>query len=134
MSKYVFPAIFTKEESGLFSIAFPDVKCCFTQGKNIVDGIEMAKDALCLMLYDMEERGEKIPAPSDIKSIKCGKNEFATLISCDTMDYRIFFENKSDKKTLTVPHWLNIMAERKGINFSQVLQTALKKELNITDR
>lgn len=134
MAKYVYPAIFTKEENGLFSIAFPDIEGCYTQGKDMSDGIDMAVDALCLMLYDMEERGAEIPAPSDIKAIKCGKNELVTLISCDTMEYRIYFENKADKKTLTVPHWLNIMAERKGINFSQVLQTALKKELNITDR
>ncbi len=133
--KYAYPAIFTfDKDDNVYYVNFPDIKNCFTDGKTITEALEMAVDALCLMLYDMEERGEKIPAPSDIKSIRCGKNEFVTLISCDTTDYRIFFENKSDKKTLTVPHWLNIMAQRKGINFSQVLQTALKKELNITDR
>lgn len=134
MAKYAFPAIFTLEENGVYSIDFPDVDGCYTQGDDMTDGIAMAQDALCLMLYDMEERGVEIPAPSDIKSVKCGDNEFVTLISCDTMDYRIYFDNKAVKKTLTIPHWLNVMAERKGINFSAALQNALKEQLGVTDR
>ncbi len=127
MAKYVYPAVFTPEENGGFSIAFPDVEGCFTQGKNMADGIEMAQDALCLMLYDIEEREGDIPAASDIKSVQCGADEFVTLISCDTLEYRMFYDNKADKKTLTVPHWLNVMAERKGANFSAILQSGLKE-------
>ena len=127
MAKYVYPAVFTKEENGVFSIAFPDVRGCFTQGKNMADGIKMAEDALCLMLYDMEEREAEIPAASDIKEIQCGTDEFVTLIFCDTLEYRMFFDNKADKKTLSVPHWLNVMAERKGANFSAILQSGLKQ-------
>lgn len=131
MARYVYPAIFTPEKDGGYSIAFPDVEGCFTQGKDMADGIEMAEDALCLMLYDMEERGEEIPAPSGIKAVKCNADEFVTLISCDTMEYRIYFDNKAVKKTLTVPNWLNVMAERQGVNFSAVLQNALKEQLGI---
>lgn len=127
MAKYVYPAIFTPEDNGGFSIAFPDVEGCYTQGKDMADGIEMAQDALCLMLYDIEEREGDIPAASDIKSVRCGADEFVTLISCDTLEYRMFYDNKADKKTLTVPHWLNVMAERKGANFSAILQSALKE-------
>ncbi|MCM1335994.1 MAG: type II toxin-antitoxin system HicB family antitoxin [Bacteroides sp.] len=132
MAKYVYPAIFTPEKNGGFSIAFPDVEGCYTQGKNMADGIEMAEDALCLMLYDMEERGSAIPAASDIKAVQCGKDEFVTLISCDTLEYRMFYDNKADKKTLTVPHWLNVMAERKGANFSAILQRGLKEFCGIS--
>lgn len=127
MAKYVFPAIFTPEKKGGYSIAFPDVECCYTQGKDMADGIEMAQDALCLMLYDMEESGKKIPAPSDIKSVKCGADDIVTMIYCDTLEYRIYFDNKAVKKTLTVPSWLNTMAERKGANFSAILQNGLKE-------
>lgn len=56
------------------------------------------------------------------------------MIVCDTMDYRIYFDNKAVKKMLTVPHWLDIMAQRKGINFSAVLQKALKEQLGVTDK
>lgn len=131
MARYVFPAVFTPEEKGVFSIAFPDIEGCYTQGDNMGDGIYMAEDALCLMLYTMEERGVEIPVPTDIKSVKCGDDEIVTLISCDTMDYRIYFDNKAVKKTLTIPHWLNVMAEKKGVNFSAVLQEALKEKLGV---
>ena len=38
---------------------------------------------------------------------------------------------KSVKKTLSIPAWLNDAATAQGINFSQVLQDALKKQLHI---
>lgn len=129
-TKYVYPAIFTKEECG-YSVNFPDVENCFTSGATLVEAIEAAQDVLCLMLYDMEERKEPAPNSTDISSVKCEKNEFCTLIDCDTMDYRKFYDKKAIKKTLTIPSWLNAMAEREEINFSAVLQKALRAELNI---
>jgi len=54
-----------------------------------------------------------------------------TLIRCDTIEYRKFFDNRAVKKTLTIPAWLNTMAERQGVNFSMILQNALKAELHI---
>ena len=60
-----------------------------------------------------------------------GENEFVSLVSCDTIAYRKFFDNKAVKKTLSIPSWLNDMAERADINFSGTLQEALKAKLNI---
>ena len=91
----------------------------------------MASDALCLMLYDMEEGGETIPPASDVKDIHPGDNEIVTLVACDTIEYRKFYDNRAVKKTLSIPAWLNTMAERAGVNFSMTLQTALKRELDI---
>lgn len=133
MAKYVFPAIFTPEKEGGFSVNFPDI-VCFAQGEDMADAIDMAKDALCLTLYDMEERKESPPEPSDIKSVKCDKDEFVTLISCDTLEYRRYFDKKAVKKTLTIPSWLNDLAVDNNINFSNLLQTALMKELNVEQR
>ncbi|MBR1530242.1 MAG: toxin-antitoxin system, antitoxin component, HicB domain protein [Oscillospiraceae bacterium] len=53
------------------------------------------------------------------------------MVACDTLEYRKFFDKKAVKKTLTIPNWLNIMAERAGVNFSAVLQEALLEKLNI---
>ena len=85
------------------------------------------------MLYDMEESGKVIPAPSDALEIEktLGNNEFISLVSCDTLEYRQYFDQKAVKKTLTIPSWLNTLAEREGINFSSVLQAALKRTLGI---
>lgn len=131
--KYAYPAILTYDpEESCYYVNFPDIECCYTDGKTIPEAIEMGSDALCLMLYDMEEREENIPAASDIRTVKCGANDIVTLISCDTLEYRMFFDNKADKKTLTVPHWLNVMAERKGANFSAILQSGLKEFCGIS--
>lgn len=131
MAKYVYPAIFTKENSGQYYIVFPDFEACFTQGDDMQDGLFMANDVLCLTLYGMEENGESIPVPSDPLKIKAGDNEFITLVSCDTLEYRKFYDNKAVKKTLTIPAWLNTQAEKAGVNFSQVLQDALKERLKV---
>lgn len=131
MAKYVYPAVFTEEEEGGFSISFPDIPSCYTQGDDMIDGMDAANDVLCLRLYDMEKDGEEIPKASDARSIPVNKNQFVTLISCDTIEYRKFYEKKAIKKTLTIPSWLNEMAESQHINFSAVLQEALKDRLNV---
>ena len=131
MAKYVYPAVFTHEAEGGYSITFPDLPDCATSAETLEEGIEMAADALCLMLYDMEEGGAVPPEPSDVKSIVCAENQLVTLIRCDTIEYRKFFDNRAVKKTLTIPAWLNTMAERQGVNFSMILQNALKAELHI---
>lgn len=130
MAKYAYPAVFTKEDNA-YSVSFPDVDGCFTSGDSITEAIEMAEDALCLMLYSLEEDKQQIPRSSEIKDIETKGNSFVTLIACDTIEYRKFYDNKSIKKTLTIPNWLNTLSEREGINFSQVLQEALISKLNI---
>ena len=131
--KYIYPAVFTKD-GDFYIVKFPDIEGCYTQGETLSEAVEMAEDALCLMLYDYEEEGKKIPEPSDIKKIKVSSNDdFVSLVSSDTLEYRKFYDNKAVKKTLTIPSWLNTMSEKEGINFSAVLQNALKKELHITE-
>lgn len=130
MAKYVYPAIFEKENEG-YSISFPDIVGCYTSADNLKEGLDMAKDALCLKLYDMEENNEIIPIPSNIQKYNNKENSFVTLISCDTFEYRKFYENKAIKKTLTIPMWLNNIAEANKINFSETLQNAVMRELGL---
>ena len=133
MAKYVFPAIFIKEDDGQYSIEFPDLKNCYTQGDNLLDAYDMASDVLCLCLYNLEEKGKSIPSPSDPGDIKVNDG-FVALIGADTLEYRKFYDNKAVKKTLSIPQWLNTLAEREGVNFSYILQSALKEKLGIHDR
>lgn len=130
MAKYLYPAVFTKEDVG-YSVNFPDLKNCFTSGSTLEEAMDMANDVLCLTLYDMEQDGQVIPTASTVNSIMHDENEFVSLVGCDTIAYRRFFDNKAVKKTLSIPSWLNDMAERAGINFSGTLQDALKAKLNI---
>ncbi|MBR6380940.1 MAG: type II toxin-antitoxin system HicB family antitoxin [Lachnospiraceae bacterium] len=128
MSKYAYPAIFHQEENG-FYIDFPDIETCFTQGRDIPEGMEMARDALALILCEFEDHKRRLPVPSDLKEIKTGKDAFATLICCDTDHYRMTLNSRAVKKTLTIPAWMNDAAIAAGINFSQVLQEALLLKL-----
>ena len=133
MAKYIYPAIFTEEDHGAYSVRFPDVDGALTCGDNLQDALFMASDALSLMMVGTEDEHQPIPAPSDIKSIHTNPNEFCTLISCDTDRYRRLLRNKAVRKTLSVPEWLNDAALAEGLNFSQVLQEALKEKLGIND-
>jgi len=133
MAKYVYPAIFTKEDNGQYSVNFPDFESCYTGGDNLQEAFEMANDVLCLTLYDKEKAGEAVPTLSDPKTIVVQENTFVSLVACDTLEYQKFYDNKAVKKTLTIPSWLNTRAERANAPFSQILQQGLKNYLSIAE-
>jgi predicted RNase H-like HicB family nuclease len=131
--KYAYTAIFSPEENGLYSITFPDLQGCCTSGDDMIDAIHMAQDVLCLTLYDMEQDKKAIPTATKPNDIRVTGNQFTSLIAVDTETYRQYYENRSVKKTLTIPMWLNERAERENINFSGILQEALKMRLHIQE-
>lgn len=127
--KYVFPAIFTPIENGEFDVKIPDLPGCRTCGKNLADAILMAEDAAAMWLWDAETKAEPIPVP--VQSPVVTVPQFVNYIVADTDEYRRKNENRAVKKTLSIPSWLNAQAEQAGVNFSQVLQDALKEKLHI---
>ncbi|MCL1886255.1 MAG: type II toxin-antitoxin system HicB family antitoxin [Dehalococcoidia bacterium] len=129
--KYIYSAVFHPEEEGGYSIWFPDINQGATQGETLSDGVENAEDFLCGALYDMEVDGEQIPTPTAQDAIKTEGKEFVALISVDTDDYRRWHETRLVNKTLVLPSWLNERAVAAKVNFSQLLQTALKNELQL---
>ena len=131
MAKYAYPAVFTLEEDGSYSINFPDLEGCYTCGDSLEDGIEMAEDALALVLYGYEKDAREIPTPSAPSSFSLNEGEFINFIACDTLAYRKMYNNKSVKKTLTIPEWLNEAATAMDLNFSQILQEALAKKVQL---
>ena len=130
--RYAYPAIFTPEEDGGFSVNFPDLEGCYTCGDDMPDALMMAEDVLALVLYGYEAEGKVIPEPSLISDLDLSADEFANYIPCDTMEYKKRFNNKAVKKTLTIPEWLNEAAQENNVNFSLVLQEALKEKLKIS--
>ena len=131
MSKCAYPAIFTPEDEGGFSIRFPDLEDCYTCGDDIVDGLIMAEDVLALVLYGYEKDGRDIPLPSKETDIPLKNGEFVNYVACDTLEYRKIYSNKAVKKTLTIPEWLNEAATAMGLNFSQILQEALMSKIQL---
>ncbi|TVS99351.1 type II toxin-antitoxin system HicB family antitoxin [Enterococcus durans] len=127
--KKVYPAIFEKDPAG-YGIYFPDVEGAVTQAETILEGLEVASDALGIMLGDLVERNLPLPEPSTMKEISYDpETEFATLVSVELDDY--LKDVKLDKKTIKIPHWLNVRATNEGINFSKTMTEALAKKLNI---
>lgn len=128
--KYVYPAVFEPED-GLYNVTFPDLPNCYTCGDDLADAMYMAEDALGGWLSRAEENGADIPEASTNKSIALAPDAIVTLILADTDAYRRNHSEKAVKKTLTIPQWLNTAAEKRNINFSQVLQDALRRQLEL---
>lgn len=130
MAKHFYPAIFEKEEEG-YSVYFPGLDGCYTQGDSLEEAANMAVDALGLYLEGAEE--EKYPTPSVLEEIQTEKGQFVMMIKFDKSSYDRKYNTKAIKKTLTLPAWLNDLAEENHINFSSVLQTALKERLQVEE-
>lgn len=125
MKKYVYPAVFTQEDNGMYSVEFKDLESCYTCGDDINDAVLNAQDVLSMALYRYERERKSIPEPSNILDIKVDDKSFVSYIVGDIETYRRMHNNKAVKKTLTIPEWMNEAAIAQNINFSQVLQDAL---------
>ena len=128
--KYVYPAVLTPED-GAYLVAFPDIENCFTDGADLCEALEMAQDVLNLMLMTMEDDRLPIPAASAASAVSCEPGSLVTLVSANTTEYRKKYGNYAVKKTLSIPAWLNTLAEENGVNFSATLQEALRAKLEI---
>ena len=126
-----YPAIFTPEDDGRYSVSFPDFPGCNTFGDNLENAYDMAFDALGIMLTYLEEEHMPIPQASDPSSFEMEKGQFTAIIKFNLIEYKKRVSNKAVKKTLSIPEWLNEAALEANINFSNVLQEALKQKLGI---
>lgn len=130
--KRSYPIVLMPEERG-YTVFIPDFNIN-TQGDNLTEAIEMSRDAIGLMGIDMEDDGKSIPAASAIRDVMCKSKEIVSLVDVDFAEYRRKNDMKVVKKNCTIPSWLCYEAEKANINFSQLLQAAIKNELNISDR
>lgn len=130
MKKLYYPVIFHPEDVG-FSTIVPDIEGCFSQGDDMDEAVAMTQDAIGLMLEDIIFANGELPRPSSPKSIAVEDEDFLVMVEFDALAYRKRIQPQAVKKTLTIPAWLNHMAEAQGVNFSNVLQKALKQELHI---
>lgn len=127
--KYIFPAVLEQKDNYI-NIYFPDIEECFTYADSIEDVMASAKEVLELCLYEREQDNIDIPNPSNILSSDIyGKSVIYVEVWMPPV--REKFNNTSVKKTLTIPKWLNDVAVANDINFSQLLQSAIKNKLNI---
>jgi predicted RNase H-like HicB family nuclease len=123
--KLVYPVIITKDGKYLLA-SIPDCEID-TQGKDLVEAIEMARDAISIWCVCEQDAGHELPAPSELSSLKTDAGQIATLVDVDIDAYRRTLDNRTVRKNLTIPARLNSFAEANNINFSQVLKDALEQ-------
>lgn len=136
----IYPAILTFEDD-VYYIGFPDISenvedCIYsTYGKTFNEAVEMGKEYLVLMLEDFENKKKAFPKSSSLTDLKekLKKNQDLIYITLNYEYEKSLIKLVYVKKTLTIPSYLDILAKNKNINFSQILQNALKKELGIKE-
>ena len=124
---YIYPAIYEYENNGTISVYFPDIDNCFTIGETIEECVRNAKECLELFIETELEEEKTLPPPSDYDNIT--GNKFLVVAEIENMKK----QNKAVNKTVTLPYWLNVAAEKEHINFSGVLQEALKERLAVSE-
>jgi len=134
--KTVYPVIFT-HDNNIILVEIPDLKI-LTEGKDIADAIEMARDAIGLKGISIEDKGEVIPQPSDFEGsnikdstfYEAGKT-YISLVDVDFVEYRRKADNKMVRRNVTIPNWLDVKAEKENLNVSKVLQEALMEKVGV---
>lgn len=129
MKKFFYPVIFEPEEVGV-SVYVPDIPGCFTQGDSLEEALDNVQDAIGLMLED--KAPEEYPQPSMPNQLRLEDAQFVMMVAFDKLAYDRKYNAKAVKKTLSIPAWLNNLAQERHINFSNVLQRALLNELGLT--
>ncbi len=130
VERYFYPAVFSYEPGQEIAVDFPDLKSA-TSGVNDDDALLSARELLGCVLLGLEEDGEEIPAPTPLAEIKTRDNECAVLVDVYMPSIRQAHNNRAVNRTVTLPAWLNAAALEHNINFSQVLQDALKSKLHL---
>lgn len=127
--KYIYPCV-VYEEDGVYYADFRDFNGCFTDGESLEELIINVKDVLQGTLFTLLKNNLEIPEPT-MKKIELKGNEFLVYVDVWLTPIIDKIKNQTVKKTLTIPKWLNDEAEKRSVNFSSLLQTALKQYLDI---
>jgi len=132
-----YPACFYKEKEGGYSVIFPDLNHLATCGETLDKAFVMAVDCLAGYLFEASRVGDAVPVPSAMNAIVPRdeyddyEEAFVNMVTVDVAEYAKKHFEKAVKKTLTIPKWLNDQAEREHVNFSQLLQAALRQKLGV---
>lgn len=123
MKEYVYPAVFHLNEDGTYTITYPDLPGCISEGESLNNAVYMAASALSQWLEYLLEKKQDLPGPSDMHSIPVEKNEFLNLTCANVKDGRAV------KRTVSIPKWMDDEAAKANLSLSRVLQDALKDRL-----
>lgn len=119
--EYVYPAIFHKNEDSTYTIIFPDLPGCISEGKSIANAIFMSQAALTQWVEYLKDKKLQLPEPSPLTAISIEADEFVNFVC---IDYK---ENRAVKRTVSIPKWMDDLVIESGLSLSRVLQDALKQ-------
>lgn len=125
MAEYVYPAIFHPNDDGSFSITFPDLPGCISEGKSLGNAMYMAQSALTQWMEYLVDKRQTIPSASNFNSLETAQGEFVNLVRAEVKDGRAV------KRTVSIPKWMDDKAIESGLSLSRVLQDALKERLHV---
>lgn len=125
MAEYVYPAIFHPNDDGSFSITFPDLPGCISEGKSLGNAMYMAQSALTQWMEYLVDKRQTIPSASNFNSLETAQGEFVNLVRAEVKDGRAV------KRTVSIPKWMDDKVIESGLSLSRVLQDALKEKLNV---
>ncbi|GAB7389342.1 type II toxin-antitoxin system HicB family antitoxin [Bacillaceae bacterium] len=131
---FIYPVVVEKAEDGGIGMYFPDFPGTAILAKDLIDGIKRAKEMLANLILEREEQGIALPSPSNPETIELlDPSGRIVFIEVYMPPYRDEDANKSVTKNCTLPKWLRDAGEEAGLNFSQLLQTAIKEALGIVE-
>lgn len=120
MKEYVYPAVFHKNEDGTFTISYPDLPGCISEGKDLGNAMYMAESALTQWIEYLSDKKKDIPQASDLRDISAGEDEFVNLIRANIKD------GKAVRRTVSIPKWMDDLVSEDGLSLSKILQDTLK--------
>lgn len=130
--KKLYPALLSETDSGRFVIKVPDVAGCITTGATLDEALDNIRDALAGCLCVLEDVGKPLPAPSAPSAV-ADDHATVVLVDVDLLAYRQETDTRAVRKNVSMPAWMSYMADKQGVNCSQLLQKALRKELQLSN-
>lgn len=119
MAEYVYPAVFHSNEDGTYTITYPDLPGCISEGKTLGNAMYMAQSALTQWIEYLSDKKQDIPLASNARDLMTEPCEFVNLIRADVKDGRAI------KRTVSIPKWMDDKVIDAGLSLSRVLQDAL---------
>jgi predicted RNase H-like HicB family nuclease len=121
--EYVYPAIFHRNKDASYTIIYPDLPGCISEGKTLGNAMYMAQSALTQWIGYLADKKHEIPNASPVEKIKTPKGDFVNLICAEVKDA------KAVKRTVSIPKWMDDKVIQSGLSLSRVLQDALSERL-----
>jgi predicted RNase H-like HicB family nuclease len=121
--EYVYPAIFHKNKDESYTVIYPDLPGCISEGKDLGNAMYMAQSALAQWIGYLADRKQEIPKASSVEKVKTSKSEFANLICAEVKNA------KAVKRTVSIPKWMDDKVVQSGLSLSRILQDALNERL-----